>query len=187
MTPIRDIDFLGDESLQRRLVRLSLAILGATAALGVALYLAGVFDFPAEARRFAGVGGWVMWLAVTAIIYFAVLPVHELVHAALFRLFGGAGTRVRFGFQPGMLFAGSPGLVLARGRFCVVLAGPAVVLSVALLAAPAALGLPLLGYVVFALHLSGCVGDLLAIAYALSEPRCARVEDTEFGVRLLGA
>ena len=92
-----------------------------------------------------------------------------------------------YGHAAGMLYAGCPGLVLARGRFVVVLLGPAAVLSAVLLAVPCALGFPLLGAIAAALHLSSCVGDLLAAALALREPACTHVRDTEHGVRLLAA
>ena len=85
-----------------------------------------------------------------------------------------------------MLYAGCPGLVLERDRFCIVLAAPAIILSAALLGVGSLLDLPFLGYVVFVLHLSGCAGDLLAIWEIRRERSCIRCEDTERGVRLLG-
>lgn len=183
MRALRDIDFLNGEETRRQLLRWSYVLLAIAAAVGVVLGLAGAFDLAGEWAR---LGGPFLWLVVASLLTLAALPVHELVHAALFLLFGGRGTRVRFGYQSGMLYAGCPGLVLARGKFCVVLAGPAVVLSAVLLAVPAALGLPLVGCVAFCLHLSGCAGDLLAIALALREPACTHIEDTDTGVRLLG-
>lgn len=193
MRAIRDIDFLNDEETRRRLLRWSYALLAVAAAGGVALGLAGAFDPWGEGGRLGeaiganGIGGAILWLLAIVLLTFVVLPVHELIHAALFLLFGDRGVHVRFGYESGMLYASSPGLVLSRPRFCVVLAGPAVALSVSLLAIPAVLGLPLVGYVVFALHLSGCAGDLLAIAEALGESACTHVEDTDSGVRLLSA
>lgn len=188
MRTIGDIDFLNDGETRRRLLRLSYALILGGVALGVALGLAGSFDPVGERARFgAGVMGWGLWALAMLLAYAVSLPVHELIHAALFLLFGGRGTHVRFGAQDGMLYAGCPGLVLSRTRFCVVLAGPAVVLSVTLLVIPAALGLPLFGYVLFVLHLAGCAGDLLAMADALGEPACTHMEDTDCGVRLLAS
>lgn len=185
MRTIGDIDFLDDGEVRQELLWLSGLLIVVALAGGFGLGLAGAFGAGEQARLGGGAGGWALWVLVVIATSVVVLPVHELVHAALFVLFGGPGTRVRFGFQDGMLFAGCPGLVLARPKFCVVLAGPAVVLSAVLLMVPAALGLPLAGYVAFALHLSGCSGDLLAFVRALREPACTHVEDTDSGVRLL--
>ena len=188
MRTIRDIDFLGDEELRGRLYRWSLAILGLGLLGGVALCLSGGAYPPAEAAHLAVAGGlgWLLWLVALAVVSFVALPVHELVHALYFRLFGGPGTKVTFGCQAGMLYAGCPGLVLERDRFCIVLAAPAIILSAALLGVGSLLDLPFLGYVVFVLHLSGCAGDLLAIWEIRRERSCIRCEDTEHGVRLLG-
>lgn len=187
MTTFAELDFLGDEGLQRRLVRWSFALLGAGVALGAGLWLGGAFDVAGEmgALRVGGMPPALVWLALLVLVSVGVLPVHELVHGALFRLFGGPDTRVTFGAQAGMLYAGCPGLVLPRGRFCVVLAGPAVLLSSALIVVCAAFGFPALGYVAFVLHLAGCSGDLLALYRVLGDARCTHCEDTERGVRLL--
>lgn len=188
MTTIRDIDFLGDEALRSRLVKLSLVIIVLGFIGEFALVLLGAAPISAERGRlpFAGDVAQVAWLILLALVVLVALPVHELIHAACFRLFGGPGTRVTFGYQAGMLYASCPGLVLERGRFCIVLAAPAVILSAALLSAGSALGFPNLGYLAFVLHLSGCAGDLLAMWEIRRERRCSRCEDTEVGVRLLG-
>lgn len=188
MKELEDINFLEDERLQSRLVALSLAIAGAGVLLGVPLCLFGVLDFPAEFSLIDGKGapGVLTWALALVAVSLVALPAHELVHAAAFRVFGGPGTHVSFGFSQGMLFAGCPGLVLLRLQFVAVLAAPAVVLSVLLLGIPALLGLPALGFVAFVLHLSGCSGDLLAVCAILRKQGCTHCEDTSTGVRLLG-
>lgn len=193
MTVVGEIDFLEDDVVRGRLVRWSLALLAIGALVGAALALslaalgAGrVGDDPAWLLAFDGGARQLVWFALLVVAFVASLPVHELVHAALFRLFGGPGTRVRFGCQSGMLYAACPGLVLTRGRFCVVLAGPALVVSALLVAGGYAAGVPSLGLVAFTAHLSGCAGDLLAIWLAIRTPRCTHCEDTERGVRFLG-
>ena len=45
---------------------------------------------------------------------------------------------------------------------------------------------PLMVCAAFALHLSGCAGDLFAIWLAARTPHCTHCQDTERGVRLLG-
>ena len=185
MTELLEIDYLNDEPLRQRLALWSGAILAAGVACGVVLCWTGMLPSADETGMLRG-AGLLAWLLALVVANVAVLPVHELVHAALFRLMGGPGTRVTFGHAAGMLYAGCPGLVLTRARFCVVFLGPAVVLSAALLATSALLGLPLLGYVTFVTHLSSCAGDLLGCWLALRESRCTHCEDTSAGVRLLG-
>lgn len=186
MRTLFDIDFLADEALRRRLAALSLALLAAGAALVALLVAAGMLPGAREAASLLG-RGVLPWVVVLVALTLVSMPVHELVHGALFRLLGGPGTRVRYGHAAGMLYAGCPGLVLSRARFCVVLLGPAVLLSALLLALPCALGYPLLGAIACVFHLSSCAGDVLAAALALAEPACTHVQDTEAGVRLLAA
>lgn len=183
MRELADIDVLTDERVRLVVARVSLAVLVACAALGVVLRAAGLGrGLVGEVARM----GPIAWAASLVAGVLVSLPVHELVHAALFRLAGGPGTRVRFGASSGMLYAGCPGLELGRAPMSVVLVGPAVVLSVALLAFGGAVGLPDLGYLWFACHLSGCAGDLYFVWRIWREPACTRVRDTERGIALLG-
>ena len=76
MRIVADIDVLGDASVQRKVARLSLALLAACAVAVLALALASGGTEP---------GGLWWWLALVA-SYVATLPVHELVHAAAFKL-----------------------------------------------------------------------------------------------------
>ena len=186
MTCLLDIDFLADDALRGRLAAWSLALLVAPCALIALLVALGVLPGEGEADVLLG-GGVLPWVAALAAVTLVSMPVHELVHGALFCLMGGRGTRVRYGHAAGMLYAGCPGLVLTRRRFVAVLLGPAVVLGTALLAVPCALGFALLGALAAALHLSSCAGDVLACALALRMPGCTHVQDTERGVRLLAA
>lgn len=186
MTCLLDIDFLSDEPLRRRLALWSAGILAACVTLIALLVVLGVLPGETEASALLG-GSALAWLVAIAAVSLLALPVHELVHGVLFRVLGGPGTRVTYGHAAGMLYAGCPGLVLARARFCVVLLGPAVGLTAALVAVPALLGYPLLGAIAAALHLSSCAGDLLAAFLALRKPACTHVQDTEAGVRLLAA
>lgn len=186
MRTLLDIDFLADEALRRRLAALSLALLAASVALIALLVVAGVLPGACEAASLLG-RGTLPWAAALVALTLVSMPVHELVHGALFRLLGGPGTRVRYGHAAGMLYAGCPGLVLSRARFCAVLLGPAALLSALLLALPCVLGYPLLGAIACVFHLSSCAGDVLAAALALREPACTHVQDTEEGVRLLTA
>ena len=108
------------------------------------------------------------------------LPVHELVHAAGFRLLC-PGCRVGFGFQDAFLYTKTDGAVTSRGRMVAVLLAPAILVTGALAAAVIGRRLVLLAGV----HLSGCAGDLIMAAVALREPGCTHVRDTDVGLDLL--
>jgi hypothetical protein len=173
---VREVNVLEDEGLRRQMTRGSLAVVAVGCAVSAAWALA-----PGLSSERVGPA----WLLALALVSLAALPVHELVHAAAFRLVGGPRTRVRFGHEPGMLTTSAVGTVLSRGRFCAVLLAPAVLLSCAFLAVCATLSLPLLGWWLLVLHLAGCTGDL-GMAWAIARTREAtRVEDCEFGIRLL--
>ena len=52
-------------------------------------------------------------------------------------------------------------------------------------AAAALASCPVLAVLLAGLHLSGCAGDALMAAAAMSEPRCTHVRDTDTGIALL--
>ena len=178
MVELLDIDFMGDERLRARLMRWSLVILacGLVATfVATPLLTSDVILHPLLA------------LVLLASVTLVSLPVHELVHALFFRLLGGRGVRVRFGYADGMLYAGCPGLVLTRGRFLVVLLAPTVVLTVALVLLGIVFDLLFIALIAASFHLSGCAGDLLAAWIIAREPACTHCQDTKVGVRLLAA
>lgn len=179
MRTLRSLDVLADRALQARLVRWSAIVFVLTGAIACGGIPQGVWTDGA-ALGF----GW--WLLAFVGVSLAALPVHELVHAAFFRLYGGAGTKVTFGFSQFMLYTDAHGLVLPRGQFVWVLLAPAVLVSGAMVVACCALGLPLLALCLAGTHLSGCTGDILMALLALAEPGCTHVRDTERGVDLLG-
>lgn len=180
MRVVGEVDFIDAAATQGELVRVSLAVLGVGAAAVALAVLCGALPAGEVAR--VGAPWWLMAVGAASVV---TLPVHELVHGALFRLMGGPGTRVRFGAAQGMIFASCPGLVLPRRRFCAVLAGPAVLVTALAAVAPAAAGMPLLGLACAVIHLSGCSGDLVALAWALSARGCTHCQDTPTGVRML--
>lgn len=180
MTTLREIDVMHDRRLQAKIVAWSFAVLGVTGVVLVAGMAADVWVDVLD----LDVVAWFLTFVVASLV---ALPVHELVHAAFFRLFGGPGTRVIFGFEQFMLYAGSPGLVLPRGRFVWVLLAPSVLVGGALLVVPLFLGLPMLAVLLAGAHLSGCTGDWFMVRAALAEPGCTHMRDTDVGVDLLGA
>ena len=174
MQKIADIDILGDKDVQQRVTRLSLALFAATLAVAVLLAVFGALE---------DVGVWWWWVAL-ALGSVVALPVHELVHAAAFRLLC-PGCRVSFGFQDAFLYTKTDGAVAARGRMVAVLLAPAVLVTAGLAALALAFGRPVLAALLAGVHLSGCAGDLLMAAAALREPLCTHVQDTETGISLL--
>ena len=120
MRRIGDIHTFEDRALQRWMTRASFAVLGATAALSVGLMVAlGACAPEALDRPLAGVLGiaplsWFSlcgWFVVFAAVTFALLAVHELVHAAFFKLFAPRGVHITFGanWKAGMLYACAEG------------------------------------------------------------------------------
>ena len=180
-----DIDFFGDDALRQRLVRASAWLLIGGAALAVALSVVAGTGVIEEMRALPGDWGAALWPLAMAALSVAALPVHELVHALFMRVLGGPGTRVSFGYQAGMLYAGCPGLVLSKPRFVAVLLAPTVLVTAALLGLGLVLGYPFMTLWAAVLHLSGCSGDILAAGAILRERACTQCRDTERGVELL--
>ncbi len=173
MREIADIDVLTDEVLRQRMVALSLGLLAAGLAAS-ALVLIG--------EKGAELG--LSWLAALVAGSFAALPVHELVHAAAFKLLV-PGVRVGFGFKDAFLYTTVSGAVVPRAAELAALLAPAVFVTAALVAAALARFCPALAVLLATTHLSGCVGDLLMAHAILWEPACTHVRDTEFGITLL--
>ena len=173
MRTIANIDVLGNAALQARVARLSYVLAVVTVLLAVLLGLALGGE---------KIDAW-WWVALAAGTLVA-LPVHELVHAAAFKLLR-PGCRVSFGLQSGFLYTRTDGAVLARGRMVAVLLAPAVLVTGALAALALAAGRPVLAVLLAGVHLSGCAGDLLMAEAALRERACTHVRDTETGITLL--
>ena len=173
MRLVERIDILGDEGLQRRVGRLSLVLVVAAIALAVAV---------AAVRGNERIDVW--WWVSLAVGTLVALPVHELVHAAAFRLLC-PGCRVGFGFQDAFLYTKTDGAVTSRGRMVAVLLAPAILVTGALAAATLCAGRPALAVLLAGTHLSGCAGDLIMAAAALREPGCTHVRDTDVGLDLL--
>ena len=180
-----DIDFFGDDALCQRLARASAWLLIGGAVLAVALSVVAGTGVIEEMRALPGDWGAAMWPLAMAALSVVALPVHELVHALFMRVLGGPGTRVSFGYQAGMLYAGCPGLVLSKSRFVVILLAPTVLVTAALLGLGLVLGYPFMTLWAAVLHLSGCSGDILAAGAILRERACTHCRDTERGVELL--
>lgn len=164
-----------DQSLLQQIMRWSVAIFVVTVATSVGVYAAERLQW----------GGLWRSLLVAAIVSVAVLPVHELLHAAAFKLLGGLGIKVSFGAKDAFLYTRTNDAVLSASRFVAVLLTPSVVLTAVLLLWGCIGGDPACGVLTAGLHLSGCTGDLLMAALIRSTPEATHVQDTETGCRLL--
>ncbi|WP_082629915.1 DUF3267 domain-containing protein [Olsenella massiliensis] len=176
MRTLCEIDVLGDEGMRRRMGRFVLVTLVVGAAVALALVTSGVRDAVAPP----------VWAALLLTLSLVALPLHELVHAAAFKLLGPPGTRVRLGAQEGMLYACAAGTLLSRRRFMAVLVAPALLASVAFFLLCVAASLPLLAWCCGAVHLAGCAGDLIMAGAIWRERGCSHVRDTERGIELMG-
>jgi len=176
MKTIASIDVLGEETpFLRRVVVDSVCVLVAGVLVGAALVATGLVAWSGTGMT------WLLACVATVASFF----VHELVHGALFKLLGGSDVHVSFGVVTGMLYTDAHGATLPRGRFVVVLLGPAVLVTLALLVGGVALGCPLEGWVAAMLHLSGCTGDTGMVREILACPEATHVRDTHTGIDLL--
>src|SRR5437588_3856550 len=105
-------------------------------------------------------GGVALWLGISIIGYFIILPIHEAIHGLTILFWGG---RPHFGSKlPLALFCGAREQMFRRNQYIVVAMAPLVVISVAgiilTLLAPS-----LATYALFAIagNISGAAGDLL--------------------------
>lgn len=177
MRTVLDVNILEDKAIQKIITRWSFIMLIPLIVGAVVLIVLG-----------QGPQGWLGWLsgfALVMVLYVASLPIHELVHAAFFKLLGPAGTKVRFGFTTGMLYAGCPGITLAPWRFVVVLLAPAVVLSLVFVGLGFFFESALLVWCPFWLHLAGCSGDFYCVGLIATHRETDAVQDTDTGISLL--
>lgn len=209
MRKIAEIRVFEDEALLRRMMRVSLAVLGCGALAGVAWWFAvGAFNEAASSHvpafeldralgawgaRLVGVDAaaahvdWAWWLALAGGVM-ASFAGHELVHAWLFRRFAPPGARVTLGvnLKMGMLYASADGVVFPRSRYLLAVLGPSVVVSMVVLAVGVGLGWPLWTLLVGTVHLSGCSGDWAYARAMRDDPAILYCRDTAWGVEFYG-
>ncbi len=129
-------------------------------------------------------GGWglLLWFVINIVSYILILPVHEVIHAAVFTFWGGKpyfGTKM-----PYALYCGARQQLFRRNQYLVVGLAPLVVITLAgiifTLVSPA-----LASYIIFAIvgTISGAAGDLWVAWRLLRLPHSVLVEDTEAGYR----
>ena len=170
-------DLLSPERLPA-LARQCLALLLVSGAGYLAL------DLAAMAARHVGVPlnavSVVGLIAGSIVLYCAILPVHEAIHATVILALGG---RPRFGLRlPLALYCTAPDHVFTRAGYVAVALAPLVALSAA--GAAVTWLWPIAGaYLVLALagNVAGAVGDLAAVAAMRRLPAGALIADTATG------
>lgn len=173
MRRLYDIDLLDEEQLQGQMAAWSIWIL----VLGILVGVIGPVVVPSEP-----LSPW--WFVALVAVSVAVMPIHELVHAAAFKVLAGFGTPIEFGFSSWMLFTCAPGVMLARGKFCAVLLAPAIMVTVTLGVVLTMLGYPLLAWFCAVVHLAGCTGDFGYVRIIAGEPMANMIQDTRNGIAL---
>lgn len=129
-------------------------------------------------------GGWslLLWILINIIGYILILPIHELIHAAAFILWGG---KPYFGAKlPYALYCGAQNQLFHRNQYFVVGLAPLVVIT--LVGIIFTLISPILAsYTLFATigNISGAAGDVWVVRGLLRRPRSTLVEDTRSGYR----
>jgi len=129
-------------------------------------------------------GGWslLLWIGINIIGYILILPIHELIHAAAFVLWGG---KPYFGAKPPYaLYCGAKNQLFHRNQYFVVGLAPLVIITLAgiifTLLSPT-----LASYTLFATvgNISGAAGDVWVVRKLSRRPHSTLVEDTEVGYR----
>jgi Putative zincin peptidase len=129
-----------------------------------------------------GISNLLIWILINVIGYILILPIHELIHAAAFVLWGG---KPYFGAKlPYALYCGARNQLFRRNQYLVVGLAPMVVITLAgiilILLSPV-----LASYTLFALigNFSGAAGDIWTVSRLLRRSPSILVEDTESGYR----
>lgn len=178
---LEEIELLEPEQL-RPLALLSLLLLVIGALFFGLLNYAAYTVQTHSAPGIKGGGSLLLWIGINIVGYILILPIHELIHAAAFLLWGGKpyfGTKL-----PYALYCGAKNQLFRRNQYFVVGLAPLVVITLAgilfTLLSPA-----LASYTLFATigNVSGAAGDVWVVRRLLRRSRSILVEDTEAGYR----
>ena len=173
--------FAVDSLFTRNPFSLGFALMMA-AIVGYALVVAFGADATPGALLLAGLRGAGLGLAGALLL----VPVHELVHGAAFRLLGA--DRVAYGLEPAAyaVFAVAPGFVMSAREVMVAVFAPLVIMSAALLTAHLSVSDLWAGAALGALffHTLFCAGDIGIAAYVWRYRRQGLVTYDELEPRL---
>jgi hypothetical protein len=131
-----------------------------------------------------GPGEILLFLVYVAVLYAAVIILHEAVHGIFFWLY--TRSKPKFAFKVWYAYATAPGWYLPRNQYAVVAIAPLVVLSllgIALLAfVPPWLLTPVLLFITF--NASGAVGDIVVVIWLFTKPPSCMAADRGDAVTL---
>jgi hypothetical protein len=124
-------------------------------------------------------GNTLMYLIIFLIVIFIPITfVHELLHGAVYKLFGG---KIRFGFKGVYAYAQeTSGIALHRTKFLLVLLAPVTIISLTSVFIPEGIG-----GIVFLLNLLGSTGDLLMAFYLCKGNENSYVVDKSYGFDII--
>src|SRR6266567_322484 len=165
---LEEIELLEPEQLRPlALLSLLLLIIGA-----IFFGLLNYASYTQQTHSATGINGGkslLLWIVINIIGYILILPIHELIHAAAFVLWGG---KPYFGARlPYALYCGAKNQLFHRNQYFVVGLAPLVVITLAgiifTLISPA-----LASYTIFATvgNISGAAGDVWAARRLLRLP-----------------
>lgn len=111
---------------------------------------------------------------LTFVVFTPITFIHELLHGAAYRVFGG---KVKFGFKGIYAYAQeTTGMILHRTKFLIVLLAPVTVISIVSLIIPRSIG-----YSIFLLNLLGSTGDFLMAVYLCRGNVNSYIVDKNYG------
>lgn len=176
MKVLATVDIMVEGAARRSLLRLSVELL---LLFGLAFgMLLAALEVPLKPS-------WTE-LALSVSLIVVPLPVHELVHAAAFKLVNPRA-HVRFGMQNGLLYTTCEPEVFTRAQMLVVMLCPFVLLTPAIFALGWTLQAPFAAALAATIHASECAGDLLFAKLVLTNKQVTHVRDTSYGIDLLSS
>lgn len=165
---------MNDPIVQDRMIRLSLWL------FAIGFVIGGCFIGFNDGLR-ASVN---LWTFIFALIFYALaIPLHELVHAVFFLLYGD-NTKIRFGFKNGLAYASAPGVFYKRHQYLIIALSPFILISTLTLLIGSAQDHIAIAIIVLVLHTASCAGDFYYTYQLLTHPEVTYCEDTDAGVTL---
>lgn len=145
----------------------------------IALFLASFFEL--GNFNFKSFLFLLLYVAIITIISF---PLHELVHGFAMKRF--TKEKVTYGYKQGTIYATTPNEYYTKNQFLFIALLPFVIVNALLLGLffYNTGGLQLAFYLTFAIHLSGCAGDLFYAYLIYNLENSAIIQDTENGVTI---
>jgi len=167
------LDLMKDKKLYRHVVTVTSAGTLLLLAVGVALAL---FVPPFKITMQMLIAQGMRYLLLFFALQFVAVFVHELVHAAFMLVFA---RRVKIGLKLPYAYAAAPGRLLTKAQYLCVAAAPFVLINAGLAVAMFLFSpmTNLLLFLLLAVHLPACYGDIYVCAAVLNMPADTLTED----------